>query len=91
MDKYMETILKDSSVISGKMHVKVSKELYLQGIIGPTILESKDPKYPKDENVIGEGGGNVFMLNSALDSSTYNMFFQHTSPSIPVKQKSCYF
>ena len=74
--KYFESILSPHSVYGCSMQIKNSNSLYLQGIIGCCGLKEKINGFAKEGDMfIGEHGGDEFVLNGPLKSSTYLIMF----------------
>ena len=60
------------------MLINHSKEVFINGFLGPGKLINKSNGYPKSENHIGEYGGNKFFLNSPIQTTSYLVFFELT-------------
>ena len=84
-------IMSPSAPFAGRMKVKVSKELYLSGCLGPTKLISKNKSIPDAEELIGESGGEDFYINAPFNTSTFLFFFSHRNADLNIKSKPCFF
>ena len=87
----MGSLFNANTVWNSKVTVLCSQEIGLYGALGTLKVINKVKVLEKQDNQMGQAGGNQFYLGNSSVNSSVLFLFQQTNPEMSVKSKPCYF
>lgn len=91
VEQYMSRLFTHENVWNARVSVICSEEMGLHGTLGSLKLINKDKELEKQDNQMGQSGGNKFYLGTGSVHNSLLFLFQQKNPEISIKAKPCYF